>query len=194
MKRLELLASACLGLAACDGADLESVTSRSQRAPTVETRDSVVTLIRPVAPFAADLPQLGLSLPANGARVSGPVAFAFDTAGSPQGLLLLFDRDPGVLVAGRLAVEWKASGCLGGIASMAGMRWNGSATLDTTAWAKGFHACGSSEHEPIDPVRPMTTASLKDGAKVWWTVIGYDAFLRPVAASPVYFFTWSANP
>ena len=194
MKRLALLGAAGLLLSGCDGVDLDTVTAKAPVEAGPETRDSIGTRIRPVAPFAADLPRLGLSLPANGTKVTGPVAFVFDTVGSPQGMLLLFDRDPGGLVNGRLSSSWSASGCLGGIASMAGMRWNGSATLDGEAWAKGFHACGASEHEPIDPLRPLTTASLKDGAKVWWVVIGYDALLRPVAASSVYFFTWSKQP
>lgn len=192
MKRLLLTCLAGLGLAGCNQMESDPVSV----VPTVvdETRDSVGTLIRPVAAFAQDLPRLGLFLPGNGTRVSGPVAFVFDTTRSPQGMLLLFDRDPGTLVGGRLSSAWSASGCLGGLVSMAGMTWNGSALLDGTERANGFHACGSSEHEPIDPTRPLTIASLADGAKVWWVVVGYDARLHPVAASPVYFFTWSRNP
>lgn len=192
MRRIALLGAACLALAGCDRLESAPVTVSPTSAD--ETRDSVGTLIRPVAPFAQDLPRLGLFLPGNGTRVSGAVTFVFDTTRSPQGMLLLFDRDPGTLVGGRLTSAWSASGCIGGIVSMAGMAWNGSAVLDSAEHPKGFHACGGSEHEPIDPSRPITLSSLADGSKVWWTVVGYDALLRPVGAGAVYFFTWSRNP
>jgi len=192
VKRLLLALVAGLALVGCDQMGSDPVAAVPKTVE--ETRDSIGTLIRPVAAFAQDLPRLGLFLPGNGTRVSGSMAFVFDTTRSPQGMLLLFDRDPGTLVGGRLTSAWSASGCIGGLVSMAGMTWNGSAVLDGTGRANGFHACGSSEHEPIDPARPLTTADLVDGAKIWWVVVGYDAQLRPVAASPVYFFTWSRNP
>jgi hypothetical protein len=155
-----------------------------------ETRDSVGTLIKPASAFAEKLGALNLWLPSNGAKTVGAIAFSFDTTRSPEGMLLLFDRDPGALVDGRLKATWSQAGCVGGIASMAGMSWNGVALLDGNANEKGFHACGASEHEPIDLSRPVTTSDLKDGQKYWWVVVGYDARFQPTASSPVYFFTW----
>ncbi|MEN9354730.1 MAG: hypothetical protein RL318_2055 [Fibrobacterota bacterium] len=176
-----------LGLNACNGVEAGSVEDEK---PAVDTRPSLGTLIKPAPPFAGDLATLNLWLPSNGSKPNGPIAFTFDTTGSAHGMILLFDRDPGTLVNGRLSQAWNASGCIGGLVSMAGMSWTGGALLDDAPNAKGFHACGASEHEPIDPTRPLTTAALKDGQKVWWVVVGYDSTLRPVASSPVYFFVW----
>lgn len=176
-----------LVLAGCDGAPLQQTTSS-----VIETRDSSSTLVKPASPFASGLTQLILSQPRNGSKVTGPIAFAFDTQNLPHGMVLLFDHDPGELVNGRLASGWGQSGCVGGIVSMAGMTWNGSLRLDSNPYAKGFHACGSTEHEPIDPTRPITLANLPTG-KIWWVVVGYDSHLFPVATSPVYFFSWSPS-
>ncbi len=182
-----LVAMAVLALAGCESSALSEATASG-----VETRDSAGTLVKPAAPFANDLSQLILSQPRNGSKVTGPIAFTFDTQNLPQGMVLLFKNDPGVLVNGRLASGWSNSGCLGGIVSMAGMTWNGSLRLDSQILTTGFHACGATEHEPIDPSRPITLADLPAG-KIYWVVVGYDSRLFAVATSPVYFFTWSPS-
>jgi len=179
---------ACALLSGCDAA-LQNANSSE----TTETRDSSASLIQPVAQLSSQLAQIGLSLPHYGSTLKGPdpITFLFDTTRAPQGMLLLFGHEP-VLENGRLQGGWSQSGCLGGVVSMAGMAWNGSLVLDGKARRDGFHACGSSEHEPIDTARPLTIANLPEG-KIWWVVIGYDAHLLPVATSPVYFFTWKKS-
>lgn len=187
MKTILFPLLACALLLGCDAA-LQSTSSSE----TIETRDSSTSLIQPVAQLSSQFAQIELSLPHYGSTLKGPITFLFDTAKSPQGMLLLFAHEP-VLENGHIRGGWNQSGCLGGVVSMAGMAWNGSLVLDETARRDGFHACGSSEHEPIDVAAPLTLASLPEG-KIWWVVIGYDAHLLPVATSPVYFFTWKKSP
>lgn len=189
MKTTVLSLLACTLLSGCDAA-LQNASSSSE---TVETRDSSASLIQPVAQLSSQFAQIELSLPHYGSTLKGPtpITFLFDTAKCPQGMLLLFAHEP-VLENGRIRGGWNQSGCLGGVVSMAGMAWNGSLILDGTARRDGFHACGSSEHEPIDIATPLTLASLPEG-KIWWVVIGYDAHLLPVATSSVYFFTWKKS-
>lgn len=183
MKTTVLSLLACALLSGCDAA-LQNANSSE----TIETRDSSASLIQPVAQLSSQLAQIELSLPHYGSTLKGPtpITFLFDTAKSPQGMLLLFAHEP-VLKNGHIQ-----DSCLGGVVSMAGMAWNGSLILDNKARRDGFHACGSSEHEPIDTATPLTLANLPEG-KIWWVVIGYDAHLLPVATSPVYFFTWKKS-
>lgn len=178
---------ACALLSGCD-----NTLQNANSSETVETRDSNASLIQPVAQLSSQLAQIELSIPHYGAALHGPtpITFIFSTAGTPQGMLLLFSHEP-VLENGHLQGGWSQSGCLGGLVSMAGMSWNGYLTLDK-AQHDGLHACGSSEHEPIDTARPLTLANLPEG-KIWWVVIGYDAHLLPIATSPVYFFTWKKS-
>lgn len=186
MRRLLWLASS-IALAACDGA----LNGESTNSVTTDTRETRETLIHTAAPMATELSQLNLFLPRLGSQVTGAVTFRFDTTASPQGMLLLFSRKPEMLVNGRLPSGLAANGCLGGIVSMAGMTWNGVARLDSLPHLDGFHACTASEHEPIDPNRPITLDALSGLSEIWWVVVGYDKGLVPVATSPVYRFKWS---
>jgi len=188
VRRLFWFAS-CMALAACDGA----LNGASTNSVKPETRDSSGTLIHTAAPLANDLSQLNMFQPKLGSLVTGSITFRFDTVGSPQGMLLLFSRKPEVLVNGRLPSGLAANGCLGGIVSMAGMTWNGVARLDFLPHQEGFHACGTSEHEPIDPNRPITLDALGNLPELYWVVVGFDKGLVPVATSPVYSFKWSKS-
>lgn len=178
---------ACLCFAGCEVA---MQTDETIHARSTEVRDSSATVLKVAAPLANGLQELPLSLPRLGSKVAGAIDFVFDTTGSPQGMVLLFDREPKLGRDGHLEGGWGQSGCLGGVASMAGMRWNGSLRLDGKIQHDGFHACTTDEHEPLDRTSPITTANLPQG-KIWWVVVGYDMNYLPVATSAVYFFLWS---